>query len=248
MHGRLFSLLSVNLEEIVMQKMKVASQALALQQTKFTSALLLKLLWMCLCALVLSMTFSTTSFAQNTQVTQIFKQLSATPTVRANFQQQKKLASLNKTFVSNGEVLFSKQNGVLWQIQRPVQASLIVTPKKLVQKTQRTYSQIEIDKSPYGSVATMFLQLMSGNETALSKNFNIVSANYSATQWNISLTPKSGLFKKLFDRVDAQGQGYVDRIVITEKGNNTTTIQFSQHTTQPVQLTATEDALFKLAK
>lgn len=248
MHGRLFSLLSVNLEEIVMQNMKVASQALALQQTKFTSALLLKLLWMCLYAVVLSMTFSTTSFAQNTQVTQIFKQLSATPTVRANFQQQKKLASLNKTFVSNGEVLFSKQNGVLWQIQSPVQASLIVTPKKLVQKTQRTLSQIEIDKSPYGSVATMFLQLMSGNEAALAKNFNIVSAHYSPTQWNVTLTPKSSLFKKLFVRVDAQGQRFVDRIVITEKANNATTILFSQHTTQPVQMMATEDALFKLAK
>ena len=202
--------------------------------------------------LVLSMVFCATYAnavqAQNTQVGQIFKQLSTAPTVRANFQQQKKLASLNKTFISNGTVLFSKQYGVLWQIQKPVQASLIVTPQKLVQKTQRTYSQIEIDKSPYGSVATMFLQLMSGNEAALAKNFNIVSAHYSPTQWNVTLTPKTSLFKKLFDRVEAQGQRYVDRIVITEKANNSTTIQFSQHNTQPAQLMASEDALFKLAK
>lgn len=208
--------------------------------------------WCKLVILVLSTVFCATyanaAQAQNTQVGQIFKQLSTTPTVRANFQQQKKLASLNKTFVSNGTVLFSKQYGVLWQIQKPVQASLIVTPQKLVQKTQRTYSQIEIDKSPYGSVATMFLQLMSGNEVALAKNFNIVSAHYSPTQWNVTLTPKTSLFKKLFDRVEAQGQRYVDRIVITEKANNSTTIQFSQHNTQPVQLMASEDALFKLAK
>ena len=211
----------------------------------------MKSLWMFM-GLVLSMlfcaTFANAAQTQSMQVGQIFKQLSNTPTVRANFQQQKKLASLNKTFVSNGTVLFSKQYGVLWQIQKPVQASLIVTPKKLVQKTQRTYSQIEIDKSPYGSVATMFLQLMSGNETALAKNFNIVSANYTPTQWNVTLTPKSSLFKKLFDRVEAQGQRYVDSIVITEKANNSTVIQFSQHNPQPVQLTASEDALFKLAK
>ena len=211
----------------------------------------MKSLWMFM-GLVLSMlfcaTFANAAQAQSTQVGQIFKQLSTTPTVRANFQQQKKLVSLNKTFVSNGTVLFSKQYGVLWQIQKPVQASLIVTPKKLVQKTQRTYSQIEIDKSPYGSVATMFLQLMSGNETALAKNFNIVSANYTPTQWNVTLTPKSSLFKKIFDRVEAQGQRYVDRIVITEKANNSTVIQFSQHNPQPVQLTASEDVLFKLAK
>ena len=186
--------------------------------------------------------------AQNPQLRQIFGQLSATPTVRANFDQQKKLASMNKTFVSKGTVLFSKSQGVIWKIQTPVKADLIVTPRKLVQKTQRTHSQIEIDKSPYGSVATMFLQLMSGNETALAKNFNIVSASYTPAQWNVILTPKSSLFKKLFVRVDAQGQRYVDRIVLQEKANNSTTIRFSQQTTQPQTLTAEENALFQLAK
>ena len=186
--------------------------------------------------------------AQNPQLRQIFGQLSATPTVRANFDQQKKLASMNKTFVSKGTVLFSKSQGVIWKIQTPVKADLIVTPRKLVQKTQRTHSQIEIDKSPYGSVATMFLQLMSGNETALAKNFNIVSASYIPAQWNVILTPKSSLFKKLFVRVDAQGQRYVDRIVLQEKANNSTTIRFSQQTTQPQTLTAEENALFQLAK
>ncbi len=149
---------------------------------------------------------STATHAQNSDLKQIFTQLSASSVVRANFVQHKKLASLNKTYVSKGTVVFTKNSGVLWQIQSPVKADLIVTPKKIVQKTQRTYSQIEVDKTPYGSVATMFLQLISGNETALAKNFNVVSANYSPTKWNVSLTPKSGLFKKLFVKVDAQGQ------------------------------------------
>ncbi len=116
-------------------------------------------------------------------------------------------------------------------------------------KTQRTSSQIEVDKTPYGSVATMFLQLMSGNEAALAKNFNVVSANYSPTQWNVSLTPKSSLFKKLFVQVDAQGQRYVGTvIVILEQANNRTIIRFSQQTAQPQTLTAAENALFQLAK
>ena len=186
--------------------------------------------------------------AQNVELQKVFQQLSAMPVVRANFEQQKKLASLNKTYVSKGTVLFSKNAGVLWQIQIPVKADLIVTPKKLVQKTQRTYSQIEVEKTPYGSVATMFLQLMSGNETALAKNFNVVSAEYSPTAWNVVLTPKSNLFKKLFDRVDAQGQRYVNKIVIQEKAGNSTTIRFTQQTSQPQTLTTNENELFQLAK
>lgn len=191
---------------------------------------------------------STAVYAENTELKQIFSQLSSTPVVRANFEQHKKLASLNKTYVSKGTVVFTKNGGVLWQIQSPVKADLIVTAKKLVQKTQRTYSQIEVDKTPYGSVATMFLQLMSGNEMALAKNFNVVSANYTPTKWNISLTPKSSLFKKLFIKVDAQGQRYVDQITIQEQANNSTTIRFSQQTSQPQTLTAPENALFQLAK
>jgi hypothetical protein len=186
--------------------------------------------------------------AEQSQVLQIFQQLSATPLVRANFEQKKQLAALNKTFVSKGTILFSKNQGVLWGIQQPVRADLIVTPQKIVQKTQRTHSQIEVGSSPYASVATMFLQLMAGDRSALEKNFNVVSARYTAAQWNVALTPKSNLFKKLFVRVDAQGQRFVNRLVITEKDNSTTTIVFSQQSAQPQTLTAAEHALFQLAK
>ena len=203
--------------------------------------------WM-LCAFGAMALFSSVTYAQNTELKQVFFFFFSTPVVRANFEQQKKLASLNKTYVSKGEVLFSKNVGVLWKIQSPVQADLVVTARKLVQKTQRTSSQIEVDKTPYGSVAMMFLQLMSGNEAALAKNFNVISVNYTPAQWSVSLAPKSSLFKKLFVRVDAQGQQYVDRIVIQEQANNRTTIRFSQHSTQPQILTAAENALFQLAK
>ena len=211
--------------------------------------LALKRQWLLLhslvCTLLLSLSFP--AFANTDQVSAIFQQLSKNDVVRADFEQQKKLASLNKTFVSNGTLSFAKSNGVLWQIKRPVQADLIVTQKKLVQKTQRTYSQIQIDQSPYSSVATLFLQLMSGDAKALAKNFNVVSADYRATGWKIVLTPKSNLFKKLFVRIEAQGQQYVDKIVIQEQANNSTTILFRNQTTQS-KLTAAEDALVQLAK
>jgi len=212
--------------------------------------LLQKRHWLVLHSVVWSLLlgFSVAASANTEQVSSIFKQLSKSDIVRADFEQQKKLASLNKTFTSNGALTFAKANGVLWQIKRPVQADLIVTQKKLVQKTQRTYSQIQIDQSPYSSVATLFLQLMSGDEKALAKNFNVVSADYRPTGWSVALTPKSGLFKKLFVRIDAQGQQYVNKIVIQEQGNNSTTILFRNQNTQPNQLTAAEDALFQLAK
>ncbi|OBY72917.1 LolA family protein [Acinetobacter gyllenbergii] len=204
--------------------------------------------WLLLSVVSVLFSLSVSASAHADQVATIFNQLAKSELIRADFEQQKKLASLNKTFVSNGTLTFAKSNGVLWQIKRPVQADLIVTQKKLIQKTQRTYSQIQIDQSPYSSVASLFLQLMSGDDKALAKNFNVLSANYSPSGWNIALTPKSALFKKLFLRIDAQGQQYVNKIVIQEQANNSTTILFRNQTTQPNQLTAAEDALFQLAK
>lgn len=199
-------------------------------------------------ALFAASSFQTIVAAPMDQVREIFQQVSATPVVHAHFEQQKKLASLNKTYVSKGNVVFSKQQGVLWQMKSPVQADLIVTPQKLVQKTQRTMSQINVQQSPYGSVATLFLQLMAGDEKALASNFNIVNATHNAQGWAVTLTPKSTLFKKLFNQVNVQGARYVNQIVIQEKDNNLTQIRFSQQTSQPQNLTAQEHALFQLAK
>ncbi|TCB31600.1 outer membrane lipoprotein carrier protein LolA [Acinetobacter sp. ANC 4635] len=202
-----------------------------------------------LCAGMLTVASSQAVFAAPiNEVRDIFQQVSATPVVHAHFEQQKKLISLNKTYVSKGNVVFSKQQGVLWQMQTPVQADLVVTPQKLVQKTQRTMSQINVQQSPYGSVATLFLQLMAGDEKALASNFNIVSATHNNQAWAVTLTPKSSLFKKLFNQVNVQGGRYVNQIVIQEKDRNITQIRFSQQTSQPQNLTAQEHALFQLAK
>ena len=176
----------------------------------------------------------------------IFQQLAQTSLVRAHFEQQKKLVSLNKTFTSQGEILFNKQQGVLWQIKKPVQADLVVTPKKLVQKTQRTLSEINVQQSPYGSVATLFLQLMAGDQATLTQNFNVTHVENTSKGWQVQLTPKNALFKKLFTQVDAQGGQYVNQIVLQEKDGNTTTIRFSQQNSQPMNVQ--ENELFKLAK
>ncbi|WP_332605780.1 LolA family protein [Acinetobacter sp. ESBL14] len=219
-----------------------------LNRNRFVASIQQRTCWLLLSVVSVLFSLSVSASAHADQVATIFNQLAKSELIRADFEQQKKLASLNKTFVSNGTLTFAKSNGVLWQIKRPVQADLIVTQKKLIQKTQRTYSQIQIDQSPYSSVASLFLQLMSGDDKALAKNFNVLSANYSPSGWNIALTPKSALFKKLFLRIDAQGQQYVNKIVIQEQANNSTTILFRNQTTQPNQLTAAEDALFQLAK
>lgn len=213
--------------------------------------------------LTVSVSFTTliapTAFAKNTasaqqstaQAQQIFNQLSAQKFLRANFIQSKKIPSLGKTFKSTGQVLYSQPQGVLWQIATPVKADLIMTDKTLIQKTARTQSKITLDKSPYGAIANMFLQLMSGDQKALNKNFNITSIQVgqgSNATWKIALTPKSSTLKKLFKSVNATGTSYVQNMQIVDMSNATTTIQFTPTKNTSNALSNAEHALFKLAQ
>ena len=195
---------------------------------------------------------STASSQQATaQAQQIFNQLSAQKFLRANFVQSKKIPSLGKTFKSTGQVLYFQPQGVLWQIATPVKADLIMTDKTLIQKTTRTQSKITLDKSPYGAVANMFLQLMSGDQKALNKNFNITSIQVgqgSNATWKIALTPKSSTLKKLFKSVNATGTSYVQNMQIVDVSNATTSIQFTPTKNSSNALSSAEHALFKLAQ
>lgn len=210
---------------------------------------------MLLCLSILcSVLFSpTTAFAdQLLQLQQIFQRISAQQTVRANFVQQKSLASINKVFKSTGRVLFTQNQGVLWQIESPVQADLVMTAHSLLQKTSNTQSRIQLDQSPYGGVATVFLHLMRGDLTTLQQHFTIQSIRREGTgkapEWSIRLLPKTSVMKKIFSSVDVSGDDFVQQIRLLDKTNATTLIQFHQQRSQPVQLTQHENALFQLAK
>lgn len=182
------------------------------------------------------------------QVQSIFQQLAKQNMVRANFTQQKKLANSSRSFNSSGQIVFAKQTGVLWQIKNPVQADLIMTQMAVVQKTANTQSKIRLDQNQYAGIAHVFLQLMSGNETALKQNFEILNVSQTGQNWQISLKPKSAMMQKLFVKVDVSGGQFVQKMTVYEKNNGSTTIQFSSQKTTPNQLSGQENALFQLAK
>lgn len=199
------------------------------------------------------MSMSPYIWAKNTsvqiqQVQSIFQQLAKQDMVRANFTQQKKLANSPRSFNSSGQIVFVKQTGVLWQIKNPVQADLIMTQMAVVQKTANTQSKIRLDQNQYAGIAHVFLQLMSGNETALKQNFEILNVSQTGQNWQISLKPKSAMMQKLFVKIDVSGGQFVQKMTVYEKNNGSTMIQFSSQKTTPNQLNGQENALFQLAK
>ena len=176
------------------------------------------------------------------------QQLAAKPVVRAQFQQSKTIANSSKPMLSKGSLLFVKNQGVLWQLSSPVKADLIVTPRKMVQKTAHTQSVVNLKQTPYGPAATVLLQLMSGNEAALRQHFQVTQFQQNGNTWNASLQPKSANMKPLFSRVDITGGTYVNKIVLIDPQQRPTNIVFTEQTSANNSLNNSENALFKLAQ
>ena len=180
--------------------------------------------------------------------TSALQQLAAKPVVRAQFQQSKAIANSSKPMLSKGSLLFVKNQGVLWQLSSPVKADLIVTPRKMVQKTAHTQSVVNLKQTPYGPAATVLLQLMSGNEAALRQHFQVTQFKQNGNTWNASLQPKSASMKPLFSRVDINGGAYVNKIVLFDPQQRPTNIVFTEQTSASNSINNSENALFKLAQ
>ena len=195
---------------------------------------------------VLLVSFSHNAFADG--FSSALQQLAAKPVVRAHFQQSKTIANSSKPMLSKGTLLFVRNKGVLWQMSQPVQADLIVTPRKIEHKTAHTQSVVNLKQTPYGPAATVLLQLMSGNEAALRAHFQVSQFQQNGSTWQASLLPKSANMKPLFSRIDITGGAYVNKIVLIDPAQRPTHIVFSGHSSGNTGLNSAENALFQLAQ
>lgn len=170
--------------------------------------------------------------------------------IRSEFIQKKSLASMNRVYTSTGSLVFDSHMGVLWRMQTPIKADMIISSHKVVQKTQNTISTIDVEKSPYGAVSSIFLQLMNNDIRSLHINFNIINAKFDSKTggWSMTLQPKNTKMASLISSIDLQGKNDVEQINIVESSHNLTNIQFMKTTDTPRKLTLDENELFNLAK
>ncbi|MBN3859668.1 outer membrane lipoprotein carrier protein LolA [Neisseriaceae bacterium PsAf] len=186
------------------------------------------------------------SFSYADDLTDILDIISVKNNVQADFIQEKKLSQLNKPMISSGRFVYNPQKGILWEMQKPVVADIVITDKKLIQKTNRSQSEINLKNSPYASIASLTSQLMSGNKKALTDSFIVQEVTNNPNAWKIILTPKDSNLKNLFNKIQVSGQNYINRIDIEDKNQSNTLIKFSHHQSQP--LTSRENELFQMAQ
>ncbi|MDN5872909.1 MAG: outer membrane lipoprotein carrier protein LolA [Sinobacteraceae bacterium] len=169
--------------------------------------------------------------------------------VRGTFTQRKYLAELGQPLVSSGRFVVAADHGLLWQIEQPVQAQLVITENHLVQRSDgHEIARIDADQQPtLRVVAALLLAVFRADMAQLRQYFDIQKHSRDSGHWTMTLRPIAAAVGEFIDRVRIQGQGaaQIERIEIDQPGGDRSVIELHTASAGAATLGAQEKARFR---
>jgi len=160
------------------------------------------------------------------------------------------IAGMAQPLVSRGQLLIAQQQGLWWQQATPFPLMLILDDKRMVQSMSGQPPQvITADSNPQMFQFNHLLRaLFQADEKVLRENFALDFHDLGNNRWQLGLTPKAAPLNKIFNRIDLQGEAFLNRITLDDKQGDKTEITLSATRTEPKQLTDEERARFAPAQ
>ncbi|WP_109994773.1 outer membrane lipoprotein carrier protein LolA [Salinisphaera sp. LB1] len=154
--------------------------------------------------------------------------------LRGRFVQHKHLAELDRALVSRGHYVVARNRGLLWQVDKPVHSTLVITPQSLTESSQgQQTAHISAQQQPaLGAVASILLAVFQGNTDQLSRYFKIQRPDQDSSGKTLTLTPRTDAVKHFITRLKISGGDSVRRIRIDQPGGDYSIIDLhpAQHT------------------
>lgn len=167
--------------------------------------------------------------------------------LRGTFTQLKYLAELNQPLVSSGEFVISAKHGLIWQVQHPIQAQLVVTRQYLVRRSHgHTITRISAEQQPaLRVVAAILLAVFQTDMAQLRQYFDITRTRLEGNRWRLTLRPTTAGISKFIQRIHVRGATHIQRIEIHQPSGDHSVIKLDPTQAGPATLTAEEQARFR---
>jgi outer membrane lipoprotein-sorting protein len=194
---------------------------------------------------------ASTNNANAALVSQIAAHLAQAKGVRSQFTQTQTLAAMKQPLVSNGTLLFFRERGVIWQIDTPYKATYVITDAGVVQVDAGGHRlSANSTHGTHGAqgtrgvaqVSKMMRAMLGGDLSALYSQFD-VSAEGSASQWRMRLTPNQPQLAQSIKGLDMSGGDYLQSLRITLANGDVTKLEFA-NSTAVAEPTPDERSLF----
>ena len=134
-----------------------------------------------------------------------------------DFTQERQLEELSAPLVSTGSFMFSCDEGLLWEVRKPIFDARVYTTEKLNFRVRKNRNVTQLAGIADAKTASLLLDLMSGNTSALSEEFDLASGG--ETSDSLVLKPKKRSVQKRLTQIIVEQQG--DTINITMQAPDT---------------------------
>lgn len=145
--------------------------------------------------------------------------------LQGSFHQEKYLAVIDTTLKSSGRYSYRRDESMRWQILEPVQSELLITPHGL-SSLQGGDELLRLDADTHPGAAMMgdiLFALLGAQWERLERYFDL-SGSIEGQQWQAVLMPRDAIVGQLFNRVELQGAGLLELVVLHEAGGDITRI------------------------
>jgi outer membrane lipoprotein-sorting protein len=166
--------------------------------------------------------------------------------VRADFIQEKRIQGMTRLLVSEGRFVYARDQGVVWQVERPYRAAYVLMGTHLIEVAADGSRRIiaVADLPGLAEVSRVFRAVLGGDTAALAEQFRI-EASGSLARWQLRLTPRSDAFRKAIPLIVLAGSEFLERVDLDEAAGDHTAIRL-QRTRPGDALSADESAAFKV--
>ncbi|MEM8329305.1 outer membrane lipoprotein carrier protein LolA, partial [Morganella morganii] len=154
--------------------------------------------------------------------------------------------NISKPLISKGQMLLSQEKGLWWQQQVPFVTTLILRDNEMIQRMEGQPDQvITAENNPQMFQFNALMRaLIKADKAVLETHFTTTFTDQGQGKWQLDLIPVTTPLDKLFSSVRLNGSQVIERVVLTDKQGDTTTITFSDHRLTPEILTTDEAHYF----
>ena len=157
------------------------------------SRVLLALLW-----------FSGCAAAADDLADRIVARLASYPVVRADFVQERTVASLTKPVTSSGRMVLSRDEGLLWQIEQPVKEILVFSANRTM---EGGVAQAEMGR--------LIRAIVGADLRELRQTFDIEPRG-DLDRWTLHLRPQRREVAQYLRGIDLAGGKHLEMISVVE--------------------------------
>ncbi len=163
--------------------------------------------------------------------------------LQADFKQKRELKEFNTTLTSEGTMILSIDEGIVWLQEKPFYLKMVITQEYLKQTGPDGREEMlsSGDNAVFFEISSILRSLFSADFAVIERSFAAEFANKEAF-WILTLTPKISPLDKIFDAIVLQGTEFIDNVKLADSRGDVTSIDFANQS----RLEALNDAQKKL--